>query len=103
MEWIKVEDRLPEGKQEVLTYLYEADYEVENFEVFNYFKVGDVMDDCVLDFNIENPEARLLDALFDKTERTTLICKEEGFYFLNDGWVRHKGVSHWAELIAPVK
>jgi hypothetical protein len=96
MNWIKVEDKLPESGQEVLTYYFDKPFELDQINLLTYFKKGAVTDSAPLHPDIDNPEERLLDAIFGGRK---IKAKEDGFYLCEDGWRKHADViTHWMPL-----
>jgi hypothetical protein len=97
MNWISIEDRLPENEQEVLTV---KDCEIPDYTITTYFTKGTMMD-YAINAEIQNPEKRLLDSIFNPENE--VIAQNDGFYiYENEGWRLLKS-SHWMPLPKPPK
>jgi hypothetical protein len=96
MKWVKVTEELPDSGQEVLTYYFDEPFEIDQYNLLQYFREGDVLDDAPLHPDLENPEERLLDAIFGGRK---IRAKEDGFYFIEDGYRKHADcITHWMPL-----
>ena len=98
--WLKVGDVLPQSGQEVLTYYYDEPFELEQFEVFTYFKKGDKV------YFEEVNNRDMLGQILGKYART---LEEDGFYIydsvdgINNKWRKHADIiTHWQPLVRPL-
>jgi hypothetical protein len=99
MKWININEKLPEGKQEVLAYHSFADE--GQIDILTYFKKDDVME-YDTNTNIAFFEERLLDSLFN--EKNEIKASEDGFYIYDNitgesAWRKHADIiTHWMAL-----
>lgn len=102
-DWVKVEERKPLSGQTVLAFYYDADSELEQFELVTYHEVG-----SVLGIKLCRCESKLETLLKNILDAEEVIAEEEGFYFTEygeDGGIEFKKhadiFSHWKPLVAP--
>lgn len=100
--WIKINDRLPESKQEVLVYWCDKPFgNLDQIHLLTYFKKGD---EISWNFNdeITNPEIRLLSGLFSENK---ILAEEDGFYICEGETHRRHAdiITHWMPLPNPPK
>ena len=77
-EWIKVEDRLPESGQEILTYYYDVVSERDQIDLLTYFKKDDTMYTKIDRDPDKTKIQRIISTVFNKD--LEVKAPEDGFY-----------------------
>lgn len=100
-QWISVNDRLPEHKQEVLTYYYDEDFDIERKEILTFCQRGDVLD-TPIDLSGKTVEERFFNNFINPK---IIIAPKDGFYISEIGkdgnlhYRRHADIiTHWMPL-----
>lgn len=104
MEWISVKDRLPESGERVLVYWYEANIDLHQMALLEYYRKGDTVDNETLRRDGETPEQFLLSLL--RGGRGERAVAEDGFYIYGADattglcrWRKHADcITHWMPM-----